>query len=70
LRYTFEGLAEDVVRAMVGGTATDVYGLDRDALAGVAADIGASSYDQLTEPLDAIPAGASPFAFRTVGPWA
>jgi predicted TIM-barrel fold metal-dependent hydrolase len=70
LRYTFEGLAEDVVRAMVGGTATDVYGLDRDALAGVAADIGAPSYDQLTEPLDAIPAGASPFAFRTVGPWA
>ena len=24
---------------------------------------------ELSEPLDAVPAGASPFAFRTRGPW-
>ena len=37
---------------------------------GVAADrIGAPTYDELTQPLDEVPVGASPFAFRTNGPW-
>ncbi|MCD9622894.1 amidohydrolase family protein [Rhabdothermincola salaria] len=70
LRHTFADLPEDVVRAMVGGTAIEVYGLDASALAGVASAIGAPTHDELTRPLEAVPAGASPFAFRTVGPWA
>ncbi len=58
------------VRSIVGGTAVEVYGLDVAALAGVAADIGAPTFAELSEPLEAVPAGASPFAFRTFGPWA
>jgi hypothetical protein len=66
------GLPEAEVRAMLGGTAADVYGLDPDRLAAVAADIGAPTFAELDRPLvlDEVPAGASPFAFRTVGPWA
>lgn len=70
LRFTFAGMDEDVVRAMVGGTAAEVYGLDTAALARIAAAIGAPTFAEVYEPLDAVPAGASPFAFRTVGPWA
>jgi hypothetical protein len=29
----------------------------------------ALTHDELTEPLDEVPGGASPFAFRTNGPW-
>jgi hypothetical protein len=47
-----------------------VYGLDLDALRKVAVSIGAPTYEELSEPLEQVPAGASPFAFRTVGPWA
>ena len=54
---------------MVGGTAIDVYGLDADRLAGVAATIGAPTWGELQQPLEAVPAGASPFAFRTRGAW-
>ena len=72
LRFTFAGLDEDAVRAMLGGTAARVYGLDPAALAGIAERIGAPSFDELDEPLalEDVPAGGSPFAFRTVGPWA
>jgi len=70
LRFTFAGTDEDVVRAMVGGTAADVYGLDRAALARVAREIHAPTFADIAEPLDEVPVGASPFAFRTVGPWA
>jgi predicted TIM-barrel fold metal-dependent hydrolase len=70
LRFTFAGTAEGVVRAMVGGTATTVYGLDPAALADVAARIDAPTFAEIDTPLEAVPAGASPFAFRTVGPWA
>jgi hypothetical protein len=70
LRFTFAGMAESYVRDMVGATAASVYGLDLDALAIRAADIGAPSYAELSEPLAAVPVGASPFAFRTSGPWA
>ena len=58
------------VRALCGGTATQVYGLDASRLAAVAAAIDAPTPAELAEPLEAVPAGASPFAFRTVGPWA
>ena len=70
LRFSLAGLDEATVRAMVGGTACQVYGLDPSALAPVAERIGAPTYAELTEPLETVPAGASPFAFRTVGPWA
>jgi predicted TIM-barrel fold metal-dependent hydrolase len=70
LRNTFAGLDRDAARAMAGGTAIGVYGLDEVALAAIAADIGALTDDELDTPIDAVPAGASPFAFRTMGPWA
>jgi predicted TIM-barrel fold metal-dependent hydrolase len=70
LRNTFAGLDRDAARAMVGATAVGVYGLDEVALAAIAADIGALTDDELDTPIDAVPAGASPFAFRTMGPWA
>jgi predicted TIM-barrel fold metal-dependent hydrolase len=70
LRFTFAGVPEATVRAIVGGTAADVYGLDLGALQAIAKEIDAPTFDELSEPLEAVPAGASPFAFRTVGPWA
>ena len=70
LRFALAGLDADAVRAIVGGTAMSVYGLDPEALGGVATAIGAPTYAELSQPIDAVPAGASPFAFRTFGPWA
>lgn len=70
MRATFAGVAPEHLRAMAGLNACRVYGLDAAALAGVAARIGAPTVDELTRPLDAVPAGGSPFAFRTFGPWA
>ena len=61
---------EASVRAIVGETAASLYGLDLAELRRVAARIGAPTYAELSEPLDAVPAGASSFAFRTMGPWA
>jgi hypothetical protein len=55
---------------MAGENAMRVYGLDATALRAVAARIGAPTVDQLTTPIDAVPASVSPFAFRTFGPWA
>jgi predicted TIM-barrel fold metal-dependent hydrolase len=71
LRFTFAGLDEHVVRAMLGGTAASVYGLDPEALDVIAEHVGAPTFAELSEPveLDAVPAGASSFAFRTRGPW-
>ena len=70
LRFSLAGLEEATVRAIVGETAAQVYGLDLGALREVATAIGAPTYEELSDPLDEPPAGASPFAFRTVGPWA
>ena len=70
LRFAFAGLDEPTVRAIVGETAAHVYGLDLDDLATAARAIGAPTFDEISEPLDAVPAGASSFAFRTIGPWA
>jgi predicted TIM-barrel fold metal-dependent hydrolase len=70
LRFALAGLDEATVRSILGGTAISVYGLDAGALAQVAADIGAPTFAEVSRPLEAVPAGASPFAFRTFGPWA
>jgi predicted TIM-barrel fold metal-dependent hydrolase len=70
LRFALAGVDREMVERIVGGTAVDVYGLDRAALQQVAADIGAPTYDEINSPLDAVPVGASSFAFRTHGPWA
>jgi predicted TIM-barrel fold metal-dependent hydrolase len=70
LRFTFAGIDESLVRAMVGGTAAEVYGLDTDALAATARAIEAPTFADISEPLETVPAGGSPFAFRTFGPWA
>jgi predicted TIM-barrel fold metal-dependent hydrolase len=70
LRFTFAGLDEPIVRAMVGETACRIYDLDIDALTSVARTIGAPTYDDVNTPLDAAPDDASAFAFRTFGPWA
>ena len=70
LRFALAGHDEATVRAVLGGNAATVYGLDLDRLAPIAAAIGAPTFDELREPLEAVPAGASSFAFRTFGPWA
>jgi predicted TIM-barrel fold metal-dependent hydrolase len=72
LRFTCAGLPEPQVRAMLGGTAAGVYGLDPGRLDAIAAAIDAPTFEDLDRPLarEDVPAGASPFAFRTVGPWA
>jgi predicted TIM-barrel fold metal-dependent hydrolase len=70
LRFSLSGLDEPVVRGIVGQTAANVYGLDLPALSEVAARIGAPTYEAISQPLQEAPAGASPFAFRTAGPWA
>jgi predicted TIM-barrel fold metal-dependent hydrolase len=69
LRFTFAGLPEAAVRAMLGETAAAVYGLEAAGLAAIARSIGAPTFEDVSEPLEEVPAGASPFAFRTFGPW-
>ena len=58
------------MRNMVGGTAASVYGLDPDGLRREAARIDAPTMAEISQPLETAPAGASGFAFRTMGPWA
>jgi predicted TIM-barrel fold metal-dependent hydrolase len=70
LRFTFAGLPEGDVRAMLGLNAAKVYGLDVDALGTVARRIHAPSFEDVSDPLEEVPAGASALAFRTYGPWA
>ena len=69
LRNTFHSIPERETRAMLGENAIRVFGLDRGALTAVAARIGAPTVADLAEPIDAVPAGASPVAFRTFGAW-
>jgi predicted TIM-barrel fold metal-dependent hydrolase len=70
LRNTFSGVAPEKALRMVGGNAIDVYGLDRNAMQVIASQIGAPTLDELATPIDAVPAGASPTAFRSgAGGW-
>lgn len=70
MRAAFSGIDPASVRKMAGENAMRVYGFDAVALSDVAKRIGAPTMVEITEPLDAIPPGASPFAFRSSGPWA
>ena len=71
LRFTFAGLDEPTVRAMVGGTAAaGLRARPRRRWPPWPRAIGAPTFAEISEPLDAVPAGASSFAFRTFGPWA
>ena len=76
LRHAVAGIPEDKARALVGGNAVSVYGLDRDKLSVIAEKIG-PTLEQITAPLESIPRADSPeregmglCAFRTVGAWA
>ena len=70
LRFCFAGLPPDDVARMVGETGAEVYGIDPDKLAAIAAEINAPTLEQLMEPLDVIPEDGGLMAFRTVGAWA
>jgi predicted TIM-barrel fold metal-dependent hydrolase len=70
LRFALAGLPARDVRSIVGGTAATVYSLDIEQLAATARAIGAPTFAEISQPLETVPPGASPFAFRTVGPWA
>jgi predicted TIM-barrel fold metal-dependent hydrolase len=70
IRFTFAGLDETHVRGMLGETAATVYELDIAELREIARAIDAPTFEEVSEPLDAVPAGASVLAFRTFGPWA
>jgi predicted TIM-barrel fold metal-dependent hydrolase len=70
LRNTFSGVPAAETRRMVGENAIDVYGLDAEALRAIAQQIGAPTVDELATPIDAVPEGASPTAFREgAGTW-
>jgi predicted TIM-barrel fold metal-dependent hydrolase len=69
MRAAFGGLDAAAVAKMAGENAARAYHLDLDALRAVAERIGAPTVEQLRTPIDAVPTGGSPFAFRTFGPW-
>lgn len=65
LRNTFCDVDPEDTRRMVGQNAIDVYGLDADVLRSIASRIGAPTGDELTNPIDSVPEGASVTAFRS-----
>ena len=76
LRHAMAGIPHDKVRAIVGGNAARVYGLDGAKLRSIADEIG-PTIEEITTPLESVPALQGPerqgygyFAFRTVGPYA
>jgi predicted TIM-barrel fold metal-dependent hydrolase len=70
LRHTFSQIPAEATKAMVSDNGIGVYGLDGAKLADVAGRIGAPTLDELAMPIEAVPAHASPTAFRTYGAWA
>ncbi|MEX1006817.1 MAG: amidohydrolase family protein [Acidimicrobiia bacterium] len=68
-RNTFCEIRPDATRAMLGENAVAVYGLDAQKLGEVAARIDAPTLAELAVPIESIPPGASPTAFRTFGAW-
>jgi predicted TIM-barrel fold metal-dependent hydrolase len=66
LSYVYHGLPADQVRAMLGGTAVKVFGLDGSALETLAQRINAPSITELNEPVE-VPDTALSLAFRQRG---
>jgi predicted TIM-barrel fold metal-dependent hydrolase len=69
MRHALSGVAADEVRAILGGNAIAVFGLDARQLAGIAGRINAPTVAELATPLEQLPEMGSPLAFRTAGPW-
>jgi predicted TIM-barrel fold metal-dependent hydrolase len=69
LRWAFNGIAEEPTRAMLGENAIRALGLDRHRLVAIAGGIDAPTIDELSKPLDMIPADGGVLAFRQHGPW-
>jgi predicted TIM-barrel fold metal-dependent hydrolase len=70
LRFTYAGLPDERVRAMLGGNAMNAYDLDYGALQKVAARINAPSYADLNSvAVNERPKDSGHLAFRTFGFW-
>jgi predicted TIM-barrel fold metal-dependent hydrolase len=70
MRFTFAGLPEKPVRAMLGENALSVFGLDAAKVRAVANRIG-PTLDEVDEPLDEPPAGSHlSHGFRRLGSYA
>ncbi len=68
LRWAFHDVPEEPTRGMLGENAIRALGLDRGALAAVAARIDAPTVEGLRRPLETIPDDGGVLAFRTAGP--
>jgi hypothetical protein len=68
-RNTFCGIPAGATREILGENAVRVYGLDAAKLRDVAARIAAPTLADLAVPVESVPVGASPTAFRTFGAW-
>jgi len=62
LRAAFSDVPMDEVRSMVGGAAAGLYGFDLAALAPVADRVG-PTVEEISTPLDEVPADATSYAF-------
>jgi predicted TIM-barrel fold metal-dependent hydrolase len=69
LRWAFNGLGNEPVKAMLGDNGLRVYGLDAAKLQEVANRIGAPTLDELNTPIDGVPDDGGILAFRTIGAW-
>jgi predicted TIM-barrel fold metal-dependent hydrolase len=68
LRFAFAEVPENDAARVLGDNAIDCFGLDREALRGIADRIG-PSVDVVATPLDAAPDDYVGHAFRTRGSW-
>jgi predicted TIM-barrel fold metal-dependent hydrolase len=64
MRYTYHDLPADTIKAMVGLTGVNVYGLDGDALHQIAQRINAPTVEEIQTPIDEIPPNHGMWAFR------
>jgi predicted TIM-barrel fold metal-dependent hydrolase len=69
LRWAFNNLGNEPVKAMIEDNGLRAYGLDGEKLRKVAIDIKAPTLDELNTPIDAVPEDGGILAFRTIGAW-
>ena len=65
LRYTYHGIDDEIVRAILGGNAVGAYGLDGEALHKVAQRINAPTMSKIHDTPPEIPADHGMWAFRS-----